>query len=109
MPAAKTRASRSFTDILDRTGAPLMQWTPVTAVTLAPDAAGSADEVAQLVSGAAPTITGQSIRDGMAEAGDQPYQVVGLRPSDIDPIREQLAAVPGVSLPERGDLIRTDR
>ena len=97
------------TDILDRTGAPLMQWTPVTAVTLAPDAAGSADEVAQLVSGAAPTITGQSIRDGMAEAGDQPYQVVGLRPSDIDPIREQLSAVPGVSLPERGDLIRTDR
>ena len=97
------------TDILDRTGAPLMQWTPVTAVTLAPDAAASADAVAQLVNSAAPTITGQSIRDGMAEAGDQPYQVVGLRPSDIDPIREQLAAVPGVTLPERGDLIRTDR
>ena len=97
------------TDITDRTGAPLMQWTPVTAVTLAPDATGSADAVAALVSEAAPTITGQSIRDGMAEAGDQPYQVVALRPSDIDPIRDQLAAVPGVSLPERGDLIRTDR
>lgn len=97
------------TSITDRTGAPLMQWTPVTAVTLAPDAAGSADAVAALVNAAAPTITGQSIRDGMAEAGDQPYQVVALRPSDIDPIREQLAAVPGVSLPEHGQLIRTDR
>ncbi|WP_404850651.1 penicillin-binding transpeptidase domain-containing protein [Dietzia kunjamensis] len=97
------------TDILDRTGEPLMQWTPVTAVTLAPDAAGSADAVASLVSGAAPTITGQTIRDGMAEAGDQPHQVVALRPADIDPIRDQLAAVPGVSLPEQGQLIRTDR
>lgn len=97
------------TSILDRTGAPLLQWTPVTAVTLAPDAAGSADAVAALVSAAAPTITGQSIRDGMAEAGDQPYQVVALRPSDVDPIREQLAAIPGVSLPEQGQLIRTDR
>lgn len=97
------------TSVLDRTGAPLLEWTPVTAVTLAPDAADSADVVAQLVSGAAPTITGQSIRDGMVEAGDQPYQVVGLRPSDIDPIREQLAAVPGVTLPERGQLIDVDR
>lgn len=97
------------TDITDRTGAPLMQWTPVTAVTLAPDAAGSADAVAALVNAAAPGITGQSIRDAMAQTPDQPYQVVGLRPSDIDPIREQLAAVPGVSLPEQGDLIRTDR
>src|SRR5699024_10973060 len=97
------------TNITDRTGAPLMQWTPVTAVTLAPDAAGSAAAGAALVNAAAPTITGQSIRDGMAEAGDQPYQVVALRPSDIDPIREQLAAVQGVSLPEHGQLIRTDR
>ena len=97
------------TSVLDRTGAPLLQWTPVTAVTLAPDAVASADAVASLVSGAAPTITGQTIRDGMAEAGDQQYQVVALRPSDIDPIREQLRAVPGVSLPEQGQLIRTDR
>ena len=97
------------TSVLDRTGAPLLQWTPVTLVTLAPDAVASADAVAALVSGAAPTITGQSIRDGMAEAGDQPYQVVALRPTDIDPIREQLAAIEGVSLPEQGDLIRTDR
>lgn len=97
------------TDVLDRTGAPLMQWTPVTAVTLAPDAAGSADAVAALVSAAAPTITGQSIRDAMAEAAGAPYTVVTLRPSDIDPIREQLAAIPGVSLPEQGQLIRVDR
>lgn len=97
------------TDILDRTGEPLMQWMPVTVVTLAPEAVDSADAVAALVSSAAPTITGQSIRDGMAEAGDQPYQVVALRPSDIDPIRDQLAAIPGVSLPEQGQLLRTDR
>ena len=97
------------TDILDRTGAPLMQWTPVTAVTLAPEAADSADAVAALVGAAAPTITGQSIRDGLAEAGDLPYQVVALRPDDIEPIRAQLAAVPGVGLPEQGQLIRTDR
>ncbi|AVZ40626.1 penicillin-binding protein [Dietzia sp. JS16-p6b] len=97
------------TSVLDRTGEPLLQWTPVTAVTLAPGAVESADAVAALVSPVVPTITGQTIRDGMAEAGDQPYQIVALRPSDIDPIREQLAAVPGVTLPERGDLIRTDR
>ena len=97
------------TDILDRTGTPLMQWTPVTMVTLAPDAAGSADAVAGLVNAAAPTITGQTIREGMAESAEQPYQVVALRPSDADPLREQLAAVPGVTLPEQGQLIRTDR
>lgn len=97
------------TDIVDRTGAPLMQWTPVTAVTIAPDAAGSADAVAALVSGPAPTITGQSIRDGMAATPDQPYQVVDLRPADVDPLRERLAAVPGVSLAESGRLIQVDR
>ncbi len=97
------------TSVLDRTGQPLLQWTPVTAVTLAPKAAGSADAVAALVGTAAPTITGQSIRDGMAEAGDQPYQVVALRPSDLEPIRAQLGAIPGVTLPESGDLLRSDR
>lgn len=97
------------TDVLDRTGAPLMQWTPVTAVTLAPDAAGSADAVAQLVGDAAPTVTGQSIRDAMAEAPDQPYQVVSLRPEDVEPIHEQLAAVSGVTLTEQGQLIRTNQ
>src|SRR5699024_9833430 len=96
------------TSVLDRTGAPLFQWTPVTAVTLAPEATDSADAVAGLVDDAEPTITGQTIRDGMAEAGEQPYQVVALRPEDIDPIREQLEAIPGVTLPEQGDLIRTD-
>ncbi|MFN7243229.1 MAG: penicillin-binding protein, partial [Dietzia cercidiphylli] len=97
------------TSVLDRTGEPLLQWTPVTAVTLAPGAVESADAVAALVNPVVPTITGQTIREGMTEAGDQPYQIVALRPSDIDPIREQLAAVPGVSLPEQGQLIRTDR
>lgn len=111
-PGGQLRFSEQLdydTSILDRTGAPLMEWTPVTGVTLAPDAVDSAEAVAGLVSGAAPTITGQSIRDGMAEAGDQPYTVVALRPDDIDPIRDALAAVPGVSLPESGDLIQTDR
>ncbi|MCT1514470.1 penicillin-binding transpeptidase domain-containing protein [Dietzia cercidiphylli] len=97
------------TSVLDRTGEPLLQWTPVTAVTLAPGAVESADAVAALVNPVVPTITGQTIREGMTEAGDQPYQIVALRPSDIDPIREQLAAVPGVTLPQSGDLIRTDR
>ncbi|MDX2356419.1 penicillin-binding transpeptidase domain-containing protein [Dietzia sp. PP-33] len=97
------------TDIMDRTGAPLFRWTPVTGVTLAPDAIGSADAVAALVSGAAPTITGQSIRDAMSEAGDQPVTVVSLRPEDVAPIREQLAALPGVTLPESGRLLQVDR
>ncbi|HHX86459.1 MAG TPA: penicillin-binding protein [Actinomycetales bacterium] len=97
------------TSIVDRTGAPLMQWTPVTAVTLAPDATDAADPVAGLVSGAAPTITGQSIRDGMAENPGQPYTVVALRPEDIDPIRDQLAGIDGVTLPESGRLIQVDR
>ncbi|MDV7999784.1 penicillin-binding transpeptidase domain-containing protein [Rhodococcus sp. IEGM 1408] len=97
------------TDILDRTGASLFQWTPVTGVALAPEAVGSADAVAALVSGAEPAITGQSIRDGMAELGDQTYTVVSLRPADIAPIREQLAAIPGVTLPESGRLVQTDR
>lgn len=97
------------TSVLDRTGAPLLQWTPVTAVTLAPDSADSADRVAALVSGAAPTITGRSIRDAMAAAPEAPYQVVALRPDDVAPIREQLAAIPGVTLPETGQLIRADR
>ncbi len=97
------------TNIVDRTGAPLMAWTPVTEVTLAPDAAGAADAVAALVSGAAPTVTGQSVRDAMAGDPDQPYAVVTLRPSDLAPVREQLAAIPGVTLSESGELIQVDR
>src|SRR5699024_4266937 len=89
------------TSVLDRTGAPLFQWTPVTAVTLAPEATDSADAVAGLVDDAEPTITGQTIRDGMAEAGEQPYRVVALRPEDIE-------SIPGAPRPEQGDLIRPD-
>src|SRR5699024_1877363 len=95
------------TSVLDRTGAPLFQWTPVTAVTLAPEATDSADAVAGLVDDAEPTITGQTIRDGMAEAGAQPYQVVALRPEAIDPIREQLERIPVVTLPDQRVLIPT--
>ena len=95
------------TDVVDRTGAPLLSWTPVTSVRLAADAADSADRVAEVMQGAVPGLTGQQIRDGLQQS--QPYEVAGLRQEDLDPIRADLQAVPGVTLSESGRLAPVDR
>ncbi|MBB3038187.1 penicillin-binding transpeptidase domain-containing protein [Hoyosella altamirensis] len=97
------------TPVVDRNDVPVMTWQTVTVVTLAAGAEASADSVASAVSDAAPTITGSSIREGMAEAEGQSYAVVTLREDAAAPIRDQLAAIEGVQLSEQGRLLTEDR
>lgn len=97
------------TPVVDRNGMPLMDWQTVTVVTLEAGAEASADAVATLVSDAAPTITGDSIREGMTGADGEDYVVITLRENDVEPIREELAAIEGVQLNEQGRLLTADR
>lgn len=96
--------------VVDRGGRPVMTWQTVTLVNLAPTApASSADAVAAAVHAAVPSITAADIRKAMAAAPGHDHTVVTLRADDIDPIRDRLTVIPGVTLPEQGRLLTTDR
>ena len=91
--------------VLDRTGADLLTQHIVTLVDIAPGA--DVNAVAALLNPVAPTITGQSLAAELA-AG-KPITAVTLREEDVLPIREQLAALPNVSLRPQTRLLATDR
>ena len=91
--------------VLDRTGADLLTQHIVTLVDIAPGA--DVNAAAALLNPVAPTITGQSLAAELA-AG-KPVTAVTLREEDVLPIREQLAALPNVSLRPQTRLLATDR
>ncbi|QDQ96604.1 penicillin-binding transpeptidase domain-containing protein [Tomitella fengzijianii] len=114
--------------VIDRNRNDLMRWQTVTDVAIALDA--TADDIAALADvlhGVDPSITAESITEGMAEAEqeqstsarDAPaadaaapepsrYVVVTLRPEDVDPLRADLDAIASVALPQRGRLLTVD-
>ncbi|GGC63594.1 penicillin-binding protein [Hoyosella rhizosphaerae] len=97
------------TPVVDRNGGEVMTWQTVTTISLNPSAIDSADAVAALVSNAAPSVTGASIREEMSALNDRDYIVVALRESDFAPIRDELSAIDGVGLSEHGQLLNVDR
>lgn len=85
--------------VLAADNSPLMEWIPVTIIQIPADSNSPVvDQVAEIVGQQMPEITGASIRSGMEESEDSTYTVVTLRENAIAPIREQLEAIPQVSL-----------
>lgn len=98
--------------VLDASGNPAMEWLPVTNVQIPTADAGMEDtlpdQVGAIVGESYPEITGPSIRDGAKAASDaatqedkpapEAYTVVTLRDEDLAPLKDRLAALPGVTL-----------
>jgi Penicillin binding protein transpeptidase domain/NTF2-like N-terminal transpeptidase domain len=91
--------------VLDRAGADLLTQHIVTLVDIAPGV--DVNTVAALLNPVAPTITAESLSGELA-AG-KPVTAVTLRDEDLAPIREQLSALPNVTLRPQTRLLATDR
>ncbi|MEV4320282.1 penicillin-binding transpeptidase domain-containing protein [Actinocrispum sp. NPDC049592] len=90
----------SMAPVLDRDGAPLLAPDRVVSVIIDPAKAGNVPQVAGALAAAVnkydPTITQQSIVDGVAKANNQPYTVVSLRDADYQAAKAAIYELPGV-------------
>ncbi len=93
--------------IYDRSGGTLFSEQVVTLVNL--DASADLAAVAPLLAPVAPTITAESLAADRAKAPGQSLTAIALRGEDLAPIREQLAALPGVTLMPQTRLLVDDR
>ncbi len=93
--------------ILDSGGGELMTQQVVTLVNLAPGADTGA--AAALLGPVSPGITADSLASDLAGAQGKTVTAITLRESDIAPIEQQLAAVPGVTLSKQTRLLTNDR
>lgn len=116
--------------VIGRHREPVMTWQTVTDVTIAADApATDIDAAADALHGVDPTITAESIEEGIAHrsaagtdgdddgdsdggaAGDGAggdYPLITLREDDVAPLRARLDAIPTVTLTEQGRLLTVD-
>lgn len=100
--------------VLDRDGTPLMNPEQLVTVSLDPQRAGDTAGVAGSLGGALssvePTITQQSILDGVAKTPPgQPYAVVTLRQNDYERVKDQIHDLPGVNFPAQTKLVADQR
>ena len=104
----------SMPPVIDRNGSELMSPQLVVSVLLDPAQAGDltavAGALAAILQRFDPTITPQSVLDGVAGvgAGDL-YSVVALRGPDYDEVKEELQSLPGVRFSDRTRLLTADR
>jgi beta-lactamase class D len=100
--------------VLDRDGEPLLQPDRVISVLLdakkAGDVAAVAGKLAEALSGFDPTITPQSIVDGVSKVQDGgPYQVAALRNVDYEAVKPQIYDLPGVRFTSGPRLLPADK
>lgn len=100
-----TLAPQPAARVLDRTGADLLTQHVVTLVDVAPGA--DVNTVVALVNPIAPTVTPEWLAGELATG--KTVTAVTLREEDLAPIREQLAALPEVTLRPQTRLLATDR
>ena len=95
-----------MTPVTDRDGQPLMNWQTVGVVNLNRDHRASADALAALLQSFG--ITAESIQHQFDTTGDDSVTVIRLREPDLDPVADQLAATPGVTVAKQGALLTAD-
>ncbi|MGU3437926.1 penicillin-binding transpeptidase domain-containing protein [Actinomycetes bacterium M1A6_2h] len=100
-------SSETAPRVLDATGAELMSRQVVTLVNI--DASADTSAVAALLAPVAPTVTAQSLAADLSVSNTGTTTAVTLRQSDLDPIQDRLAALPGVTLAPQTRLLTTDR
>jgi hypothetical protein len=98
------------TPVVDRGGAPLLDWQTVGVITVLREAVGGASAaLTRVLRRFDPTITDGSIRAAAAQQQGDAITVVTLRAEDVDAVRESLEAIDGVTIVEQGKLLTTDR
>lgn len=97
------------TPVLDRTGQPLMTWQTVGVISLERAHLDSAGPLAGLLAPFDATTTAESINAQFASNTDDRVTVMKLREDDLASVHDQLAALPGVTVTEQGELLTTDR
>lgn len=97
------------TPVLDRTGQPLLTWQTVGVITLNRADIASAAALAPLLVPFEPAITTDSIAAQFNGNTDDRVTVIKLREADLAPVAEALAAVPGVTVTQQGELLTADR
>ncbi|MFB9569409.1 penicillin-binding transpeptidase domain-containing protein [Saccharopolyspora hordei] len=100
--------------VRDRDGTEVMRPEQLVTVSLDPQAAGDLPGVAGALADALrsiePSITQQSIVDGVAKTPQgQPYAVVTLRQADYERVKPQVYDLPGVRFPVQTRLVASDR
>lgn len=102
-----TPTSGAPAKVVANDGQPIMTQQVVTLVNAEPtvDAAALARLLTPIVS----TITAESLDAEFAKSDGKPITVITLREQDIEPVRERLAALPGVELVEQTRLLTVDR
>ncbi|WP_327114684.1 penicillin-binding transpeptidase domain-containing protein [Nocardia sp. NBC_01730] len=93
--------------ILDSAGGELMTEQVVTLVNVAPGT--DLPALADLLGPFAPGITAQSLQSDLAAAQGKPITAIALRGTDIAPIQDLLAAVPGVTLAPQARVLTNDK
>ncbi len=93
--------------MLDRTGAPLLTQQVATLVNVSPGA--DVNAVAALLNPVDAGITAESLQTQLNAANGQPVTAVTLRAQDLAPIKDQLSAMPNVTLAPQTRLLTTDK
>ncbi|WP_458681755.1 penicillin-binding transpeptidase domain-containing protein [Prescottella equi] len=88
-------------------GQPIMTQQVVTLVDVQAPADTAA--LARLLNPIVPTITAESLGADLGKSDGKPITAVALREQDVEPVRDQLAAVPGVELVQQTRLLTMDR
>lgn len=88
-------------------GQPIMTQQVVTLVNVQPPADTAA--LARLLAPVVPTVTTESLDAELAKSDGKPITAITLREPDVEPIRDRLAAVPGVDLVQQTRLLTVDR
>ena len=88
-------------------GQPIMTQQVVTLVDVQAPADTAA--LARLLNPIVPTITADSLGADLGKSDGKPITAVALREQDVEPVRDQLAAVPGVELVQQTRLLTVDR
>jgi len=99
--------------VLDGAGNPLMAEQTINAITLdpasMPDPMATTDRLAKALEPVAPLVTGDSMRQDMADKPGQRIVAVLLRDQDFQYLENDLTGIPGVIVDKQPKLITTDR
>ncbi|MGQ4599885.1 penicillin-binding transpeptidase domain-containing protein [Nocardia sp. R6R-6] len=106
-PLSYSRVYPKPARVLDSAGGDLMTEQVVTLVNVVPGADLVA--VADLLGPLAPGLTAQSLQADLGQAQGKPVTAITLRATDIAPIQDRLAALPGVTLAPQTRLLTTDK
>jgi hypothetical protein len=93
--------------VLDRTGAELLTQQIATLVNVSPGA--DVNAVAALLNPVDAGITAESLQTQLNAANPQPVTALTLRADDLAPIKDQLSAMPNVTLAPQTRLLTTDK